>query len=219
MPVTDPNFQSIFEQLPPEAVITLHNVSWDEYEALLNELDEQPRVRLTYDDGRLELMTVSAEHEGIISFFPYIIMVLAEELQLNFLSRRSTTLRKQKKAKGTDPDDCYYFTNYRQISGKKRLDLSVDPPPDIAIEVDITHRSTGKFSIYAALGVRELWRHDGEEINFYELVGEDYVEVRQSVLFPFLTPTVVLQFLQIGEAEGALGLMTKFRAWVKANKA
>lgn len=108
MMATETDYQAIFQVLPPEAVVTLYNVSWEEYEAILNEFDEQPHVRLTYDDGRLDIMTVSAEHEGIVSFFPLIIFVLAQELNLNYLSRRLTTLRKKKNAKGADPDDCYY---------------------------------------------------------------------------------------------------------------
>ncbi len=219
MITTETDYQTLFEIIPPEAVVTLYNISWEEYEALLNEFDEQPRVRLTYDNGRLDIMTVSAEHEGIVSFIPLIIFVLAQELNLNYLSRRSTTLRKKKKSKGTDPDDCYYFKNYQQISGKKRLDLAVDPPPDLAIEVDITNRSTNKFPIYAALEVAELWRHNGKEIIFYELVDETYFEARHSRLFPLLTPDVLLNFLQIGEAEGVVVMANQFREWVHANKA
>ena len=219
MIATETDYQTILELLPPEAVITLNNISWDEYEAFLQEFDEQPRVRLSYDNGRLDIMTVSAEHEGIVSFIPLIIFVLAQELNLNYLSRRSTTLRKKKKAKGTDPDDCYYFKNYRQISGKKRLDLAVGPPPDLVIEVDITNRSTHKFPIYAELEVPELWRHDGAEVIFYKLVEGDYLEASRSRLFPFLTPDVLLRFLQTGEAEGVVVMANEFRVWVKANKA
>jgi Uma2 family endonuclease len=219
MITTETNYQAIFQVLPPEAVVTLYNVSWEEYEALLNEFDEQPRLRLTYDNGRLDIMTVSLEHERIKDLLPHIILVLAMELNLNFLGIGSITLRKKKNAKGADPDDCYYFKNFKQISSKKRLDLSVDPPPDLAIEVDITNRSTSKFSIYAALGVAELWRHTGAELFFYELDAEDYFEVPHSRLFPFLTPAVLLRFLQMGEAEGAVVMANEFRAWVQANKA
>ena len=219
MIATETDYQTLFAMLPPDAVVTLYNISWEEYEAFLNEFDEQPHVRLSYDNGRLDLMTVSLEHEKIKALLPHIILMLALELNLNFLGAGSSTLRKKQQAKGTDPDDCYYFKNYQQISGKKRLDLSVDPPPDLAIEVDITNRSIHKFPIYAALEVPELWRHNGEEVFFYELVDEDYLEVSHSRLFPFLTPAVLLDFLQRGEAQGVVVMANEFRQWVQANKA
>ena len=213
------DYQAIFALLPPEAAVTLNNISWDEYEALLNEFDEQPRVRLTYDDRRLEIMTVSIEHERIKCLLPHLIMVQALELRLNFLGAGSSTLRNKKKAKGIDPDECYYFENFKQISHKKRLDLAIDPPPDLAFEADITNPSTNKFSIYAALGVKELWRLNGAEISFYQLVDEDYLESGHSILFPFLTPETLLRFFQMGEAEGTVTMVNEFRQWVSANKA
>jgi Uma2 family endonuclease len=212
------DYLTLIQALPPGAVLTLSHVDWDEYDALLHELDEQPYYRLTYDNGRLEIMTISAEHERPARLLPSLILVLAEECNLNYLSYGSTTLRKKKKAKGTEADDCYYFKDFKKISGKKTLDLSVDPPPDLALEVDITHGSINKFPIYASLGVPELRRHDGERMRFYRLVGEDYVEISHSDLFPFLTPDVVLTFLQRGEVEGTVVMVKEFRDWVKAHK-
>ncbi|MGH9767373.1 MAG: Uma2 family endonuclease [Blastocatellia bacterium] len=212
------DYLTAIEAMPPGAVLTLDHVSWEEYDELLEELDERPFYRLTYDNGRLEVMTVSAEHEIPAGLIPHLILVLAEELNLNFLSLRSTTLRKRKKAKGKDPDDCYYFKEFKKISGKKRLDLSVDPPPDLALEVDITHGSLNKFPIYAAVGVPELWRHDGKKMEFYRLIERGYVEIDHSDLFPFLAPDVVLAFLQRGETEGAIVMVKEFRKWVKASK-
>ena len=218
MIATSTNYLALIEDRPPGTVLMLSNVSWDEYEDLLAELAEQPYYRLTYDTGKLEIMTVSSEHEGPAHLLPHLIAVIAEECDLDFLSRGSTTLRKKKNAKGTDPDDCYYFKEYKRISGKNRLDLSVDPPPDLAFEIDITSGSIPKFPIYAALGVPELWRHDGRQMHFYRLEDEDYYEIDASDLFPFLTPDVVWEFLEEGEAEGTIAMMRKFRSWVKKHK-
>jgi Uma2 family endonuclease len=164
-------------------------------------------------------MTVSPEHEGPANLLPHLIMVIAEELDLNFLSRGSTTLRRRRKARGTDPDDCFYFNSFKKISGKKRIDLEVDPPPDLAIEIDITHASIRKFPIYASIGVPELWRYQGGKMKFYRLVGDDYEEIANSDLFQFLTPDVVLSFLRKGENEGTVPMAREFRKWVKAHKA
>lgn len=218
MIATSTDYLTMIELMPPGTVLTFSHVSWDEYEELLEDLAERPSYRLTYDNGRLEIMTLSPEHEGPARLIPPLILVIAEELDIDYLSRGSTTLRKKKKAKGTDPDDCYYFKDYKRIAGKKRLDLTIDPPPDLAIEIDITSGSIPKFPIYAAIGVPELWRHDGKQVQFYRLEDEDYYEIDASDLFPFLTPEVVLEFLEEGEAEGTIAMVKKFRRWVKSNK-
>jgi len=219
MIATSTDYRALIEALPAGAVVTLPGVDWEEYEALLHEFDGQGDIRLTYDSGRLEIMTISPEHEQPTRLLPHLILILAQECNLNFLSCGSSTLRKQHKAKGTEPDDCYYFRDFKRIAGKKALDLSVDPPPDLAFEVDITHGSISKFPIYAAIGVPELWRHDGEQMNFYRLAGDGYVEIGQSDLFPFLAPEVLLAFLQRGEAEGTVVMANEFRDWVKTHKA
>jgi len=219
MVTTETDYLTMIQAMPPGTILTLSNVSWDEYDELLEELKEQPYYRLTYDNGRLEIMTVSAEHEGPAKLIPHLIAVIAEELDIDFLSRGSTTLRKKKKSKGTDPDDCYYFKDYKKISGKKRIDLSVDPPPDLAIEVDVTSGSLSKFPIYAAVGVPELWRYKNEKMKFYRLSGDEYDEITHSDLFPFLTPDVVLEYLQKGENDGTVAMVKEFRKWGKAHKA
>jgi Uma2 family endonuclease len=211
---TGTDYLTLIEAMPPGTVVTFSDVSWDEYDELLHELDGQRFYRLTYDDGRLEVMTVSSEHEFPANLLPHLILVLAEELNLDYLSCGSSTLRKKKKSKGTDPDDCFYFKEFKKIAGKKRLDLAVDPPPDLALEVDITSGSISKFPIYAAVGVPELWRHDGKQMIFYRLAGDEYIEIDHSVLFPFLTPGVVLEFLEKGEVEGTVAMVKEFRKWV-----
>jgi Uma2 family endonuclease len=204
--------------MPPGAVQLFNYVSWAEYEKLLEALDELPRYRLSYDNGRLEVMTVSAEHEKPVGLLPHLIFVLAEELDMNFLSLRSTTMRKQKKSKGTDPDDCYYFENFKKVSQKKRIDLSVDPPPDLAIEVDVTNRSLNKLPIYAAIGTPEFWRYYRDQMWFYRLVGEEYQPISHSDRFPFLTPDMLTAFLRKGALEGTLAVVKEFRKWVHENK-
>ena len=209
-----PDYLKMIRAMPSGAVAMLNHVSWAEYEALLEALDEQPRYRLSYDEGRLEIMTTSAEHEMPVGLLPHLILAMAEALDLNFLSLRSTTLRKQKKAKGTDPDDCYYFKDFKRVAGKKRIDLTVDPPPDLAIEIDVTSRSLSKFPFYAAIGVSGFWRYYRDRVQFYRLIADTYQKVNHSELFPFLPPEVLLAFLR----KGALPMVKEFRTWNKANK-
>jgi Uma2 family endonuclease len=211
-------YQAMLETMPPGAVLTLSEIPWSEYDRLVDELMDERTVRLTYDNGRLEIMTLSPEHEKPAHLLPYLIMVLAEACDLDYLSFGSSTIRKEKKAKGTEPDDCFYFGDFQRVSGKKTIDRSVDPPPDLAFEMDITSGSISKFPIYAAVEVPELWRHDGRRIRFYHLVGEAYEEITHSDLFPFLTPAVLFDYLQIGEANGTIAMVKAFRKWVSANK-
>ena len=220
MIATGIDYLALIEKMPPGAVTILPDVEWEEYEELLHELDERSGVRLTYDSGRLQIMTLSFGHERIVDMFPHLIMALALECGMNFIGAKSTTFRKELDEKGTEPDDCYYFTNFKQVAGKEKtaIDLSVDPPPELAFEVDITSPSLDKLPIYAAIGVPELWRYTKNGFEFYRLEDGEYFEITHSDLFPFLTPDDVYSFLSIGVAEGAVVMANEFREWIKTNR-
>lgn len=216
---TATDYQTLIDVMPAGAVTIVNGVDWEEYEELIDELTGRADVRLSYDNGRLEIMTLSPRHEKPAKLLPHLILVLAQACQLNFLSIGSSTLRKKRNAKGAEPDDCYYFTNFKQIAGKDEIDLSIDPPPDLAFEVDITHPSLDKFPIYAGLGVPELWRYDGQQASFFRLEGGQYVVLGHSDVFPFLTPEILQEYLWLGEAEGAVTMVAEFSEWVKKNSA
>jgi Uma2 family endonuclease len=206
------------ETLPPETPLTLTDVSWDEYVWIADEIGERPGVRVTYDQGKLEIMTLSPEHEGPSRLFTHLISVIVEEIGSDYISLGSTTLRSKVIEGGLEADDCYYIGDFAAVAGKTRLDLKVDPPPDLAVEVDISHGSRSKFRIYARLKVEELWRFDGKKVEFYRLSGSRYVEVATSDLFPFLTPDVLPDFLEQGLNEGIIAMRRSFREWVKTNR-
>ena len=206
------------EVLPRGSAIQLFNVSWDDYEKILEELDERTNLRVTYDQGYLHIMTISAEHDGFTRLFGYLILVLAEELNFKYLSRGSTTLRKKGSGSGAEGDDCFYFSNLSSIAGKNRLDLSSDPPPDLVIEVDITHPSTDKFPIYSRLGVPEIWWFDGKVAKFYVLNNKNYEEVSSSRKFPFLSASVLPAFLLQGKDSDITDMVREFRQWVKEHQ-
>jgi Uma2 family endonuclease len=213
------DYISLVEAVPPGAVLTLDGVTWNEYENLLCRLDERPGVRLAYDHGRLEVMSPSPEHEGIAGLLPHLLMALAEESNLNFLSLKSMTIRKREASRGLEPDDCFYFHKLLKTSGKTRFcDASVDPPPELAIEIDVTSRSLNKFPIFAAFGIRELWRYAGGRMHFYRLTGKEYTEITHSDLFAFLTPATVSRFLRKGAAQGGVPMVKAFRSWILAHK-
>lgn len=210
-------YQTTIENLLPEIPLVRTNVSWDEYIRVSDEIGERPGVRVTYDQGRMEIMTLSPEHEGPSRLFTHLISVLVEETGLDYISLGSTTLRLKTISAGLEADDCYYIGDFSAVAGIKRMDLTVSPPPDLAIEVDISHGSRSKFHIYAALGVKELWLFDGKVLEFYRLSENDYVAIQTSDLFPFLPPNVVPAFLSQGLNQGIVAMRRAFRDWVQIN--
>ena len=142
---------------------------------------------------------------------------ISKELRQHLESIRSATLMNEKVKKGTEADDCFYIQHASQVIGKD-IDLDIDPPPDLAIEVDITSPSLKKFPIYAALGVPELWRYKRGQTIFYQLVDNEYEETSHSLAFPFLTPDVITEYLQDGLEQGQVPALLAFADWVRANK-
>jgi len=218
MTQTATDYLEAIDHLPVGGKLYLEDVGWDEYEELLEELEGKRHVRISYDNGRMEIMTLSPEHEGPASLFGYLIQILTEELDLEFISIRSTTLRRKSRLQGKEPDDCFYIGALDRIIGKKRLDLDFDSPPDLAIEVDVTSSTINKMAIYAGLGVPEVWRYDNYQVEFHRLAGKRYESASTSALFPFLQPSVVAEHLPIGYTQGINAMRRAFREWVRAHK-
>ena len=175
--ITD--YRDAVDHLPGGTTLVAQDVSWEDYERLLEELADRPGIRVTYDQGRLEIMSPRPEHEEYKRFIERIIDALADYLDLNVEPRGSATWRKQREAMGTEPDTCYYIANADRIIGKRDIDLSIDPPPDMLVEIDATNESLSKFGIYSTLGVPEIWRYDvrHNQVHMYELRGNKYAEI------------------------------------------
>jgi Uma2 family endonuclease len=218
MTQTATDYLDAIDHLPVGGKLYLEDVSWDEYEELLEELEGKRRVRISYDNGRMEILTLSPEHEAPSRLFGHFIQILTEELDLEYLSIGSTTLRRKSYLQGKEPDDCFYIGDLDRILGKKRLDIDFDPPPDLAIEVDVTNPTVDKMAIYAGLGVPEVWRYDNDQVEFHRLAGQRYKQAPASALFPFLQPAVVAEHLRIGYTQGVNTMRRAFREWVRAHK-
>ncbi len=193
----------------------LHNVSWETFEALLKDTGEHRGSRFAYEDGTLEIMTPLFEHENPKCNFGNFIIALAEELEIEIRSAGSTTLKKIKKTKGIEPDNCYYIKNELAVRGKETLNIESDPPPDLAIEIDITSTSVNKFNIYSGLGVTELWRYDGSSLNFYELVEQQYVKRDYSIAFPIVSVNDINRFIEQSKTMPEIALLKSFRTWLR----
>lgn len=205
----------LIKSTPAEQRTVLHNISWETFEALLTETGEDRGSRFAYDCGTLEIMTPLFEHENPKSNFSNFIVALAEEIGIEIRSAGSTTLKRKISRRGIEPDTCYYIQNELAIRGNKTLDLETDPPPDLAIEIDITSSSINKFNIYAALGVTELWRYDGQNLKFYQLIEGQYVESKFSIAFPIVSVNEINRFIEQSKSIGEIALLKSFRTWVR----
>lgn len=194
--------------------VVLDGVSWEAYEQLLRDLGDRP-IRVTYDNGKLEIMAPLLNHERWKKYFARLIEAMCEELDLDVELAGSTTFKRKDVAKGLEPDECYYVQHADAIRGKSELDLTVDPPPDLVIEVDITSKSVPKEPIYASLGVAELWRFDGSRLAVLLLRNRKYRPAPASLAFPFLPMDRFQTFAQRLASERQPKVLREFRAWVK----
>lgn len=210
------DFLGAIEHLPAGATLTLQNVGWDDYEQLLTELTERPGLRVSYADGRMEIMSPLLEHEEYKGLIHDLVRILSEELGIKLEARGSATFKLKEKAKGVEPDECFYVKNASRIIGKRQIDLNVDPPPDVVVEIDITNESLRKFPIYAALTVPEIWRYDGRQMHFYELVGNSYHEIAVSSAFPMLASFVLGESIEQSKTLGQSAVLLQFRKWVRS---
>jgi Uma2 family endonuclease len=184
---------------------------------LLDERGDSRVPRLAYDRGDLEIMSPSSEHESIAYFVALLVAVLAEEMRVNAYGVGSTTYRRGDIGRGFEPDASFYIRNEERIRGKPRIDLSVDPPPDLVIEVDITSPTLDKFPIYARLGVHEVWRYDGTRATIFLLKEGEYVEAGESVALPSLTSDVLTLFVEESTSLGSTDWLRRVREWARGN--
>ena len=210
------DYRQAIDHLPEGATLVLADVSWEDYERLLEDLTERPGVRVTYDQGKVEIMSPLPKHEKYKEFVSHLIALLADELNIDVESFGSTTWKRREALKATEPDLCFYVANAEHVIGKDELDLDVDPPPDLAIEIDVTNESLSKFPVYATLGVPEIWRYVSKRksVLMYELRDGEYVDIPASRSFPMLTPQVLADFLEQSKADGRTKVLAMFRRWL-----
>jgi Uma2 family endonuclease len=197
--------------------MVLHDISWETYKRLREEVSEG--IRLTYSRGVLEIMSPSRKHEHVKRILGRMIEALTEVLNIPISSGGSTTHENEGEEQGLEPDECYYVANEPKMRGKEALDLSVDPPPDLVVEVDVAHRSLARLPLYANLGVPEVWRHDKDGLHVLHLQSDGtYLEQDHSGSFPFLPLEPFREFLARRNETDETTLIRSFRAWVATLK-
>ncbi len=205
-------------QLPADTVITFHGVSWEEYEELLDRVGEASGLRISYDSGTLTATTLSSGHEGYTRFLESLVTVIRLRLRINIRSFGSATMRKRSKRKGNEPDACFYVQTAAALGNRMDIDFAVDPPPDIAVEIDVHHDFLSKFSIYAGLEVPEIWRYDGEQLVIFHLQEDQYVAQEASRAFPILTAHLLTEFLTRLREEGESSSILAFDEWLSSRQ-
>lgn len=212
------DYAEIVSQMPADTLLIQPDVSWEEYEDLLAQVSEASGLRISYDDGTLEIMTVGPKHENYATLIEALVGIIRLRKRMNIRFFGSSTMRKKKKRKGIEPDACFYVQTADALGNRIDLDFEKDPPPDVAVEVDVTRHSISKFGIYAGLGVPEVWIYDGKELKIYLLEADEYVSVNESQALPMLSGPVLTKFLSQLREEGELQAILAFDEWLQSQE-
>jgi Uma2 family endonuclease len=200
---------------PSEQRVVLRNIGWATYERLLADNENNSAPRFAYDRGELEIMSPSTEHEKFNRRIAQLVLAVAEEIGIEAEDLGSTTFRREDLQRGFEPDSCFYIQNEQEVRGKDRIDLAVDPPPDLVIEIDITSPSLNKLPIYAQMGVPEVWRYDGERMTILVLEGSDYAETTESLVLGPVTESALTGFIEKGKSMKRTIWLKSVREWVQ----
>jgi Uma2 family endonuclease len=202
--------------IPESSGVVFQNVNWADYEAQLRIVGDRP-IRVIYDQGTMEVVMPSFGPEDEAYRLGRIIDTLTEELDLAVKAGRTTTHKRQDLDRGVEPDQCYWFAeNALRMAGKSRLDLAIDPPPDLAIEVDITRSSLERLPIFGSMGIPEIWRIAAGSLQFLHLQPDGTYQPRDSSLaFPNLSVAQLVPFLDQGRSGEDTTWVRLFRAFVR----
>lgn len=198
-----------------EERVLLQNINWQFFEYLLEHLGENRSVRLAYDRGVLELMSPLMLHESSKRLIEKLIDVMLEEMEINAKSVGSMTCKREDLDRGAEPDTSYYIQNELLVRDKDRVNLAEDPPPDLVLEVEYSSSDIDKLQLYAALGVPEFWRYDGNQLSIYRLVGDKYLQQTTSVIFVGIALGELPRFLQEQRNIGEIPMIKAFRTWLR----
>lgn len=201
-------------ELTPGQRIVLRDVDWQQFEDILEELGDHRGSRLAYFKGTLEIVAPLPKHEQAKVVISYLLTTLLDELDMDWEPLGSTTFKRQEMQAGIEPDDCFYIQNHALMIGRERIDLSVDPPPDLALEIDVTSKT--QLSAYEALQVPEIWRYEKGKLQINVLRDGQYVESQTILTFPnFPVIEGISRFLEMSRTVGTRPALKAFRQWVR----
>ncbi|MEG4496844.1 Uma2 family endonuclease [Microcoleus sp. F10-C6] len=202
------------QQTTPENRVILKGVSWSTFKALLADVGDDRAWRIAYEGGVLEIRMPLEEHEEPKRLIESFVEAIVDELEIELRSLGSLTLEREDLTRAVEPDSCFYIQNESLVRGRN-INLPNDPPPDLAIESDYTNSSVNKFTIYAALGVPELWRYRRESLQVYQLVEGKYEMCDRSLAFPFLPVAEIPGFIEQSRTMGQRAAVRLFRQRIR----
>lgn len=195
------------------------DLSWEKYVTVSNAIVERPGVRMIYNAGRLTLLTESRKHGWYGERFPFLVWRLAQELNMTWEDAGSATYRKEEKQGGVEGDKTYYFGEHAELMrGSKDIDLASQPPPDLAIEVEVSHSADDAVIVWGRLGVPEVWRFDpiAFECSFWKRRRNGtYGRIKHSLAFPMLTPDDVRDQMRLADELGAARWSVQLDNWIR----
>jgi Uma2 family endonuclease len=200
----------------PERLVILEGVTWETYERLITEHGERSGTRFTFDEGVLQIMVISSRHERPNRRLATLVEMLAEEFGLDIEPLGSMTFKRKDLQTGFEPDSCFYIQHADAIREREEVDLAIDPPPDLSIEVDITSGSLNRFPIFAAVGIPEVWRFDGNRVAIFRLESGRYIESTNSVAFQAITGEILTQFLDDSQNLKSTAWLKRVREWARS---
>ncbi len=198
-----------------EQRIVLYNIGWDTYEGLLRDHANTSAPRFTYDRGTLEIMSPLPEHERFNRAIQLLVPIVVEEMGGEVYSLGSTTFNREDLLRGFEPDSCFYLQNAPRMRGKTRVDLHIDPAPDLVVEIDTTHPSLDKLPIYARIGVPEVWRYDGARLEILTLEGDGYAARPSSRALPAVMAEALTTLPPHSMGVGDIAWIRSVRAWAR----
>jgi Uma2 family endonuclease len=198
---------------PSEQRFVLRNVSWKTYEHLLADFAESRSPRLTYDRGTLEIMSPLPQHETLSHNLAMLVEIAAEAGDVDVAGFGSTTFKREDLERGFEPDACFYIQNAERMRGKEQVDLAIDPPPDLIIEIEQSRSSMNKLPIYAQIGVPEVWRHTGQRLVILVLREESYHEEEESAALPGVRSESITALLEESQSLRRPEWVRRARAW------
>ena len=172
-------------------------LTWAEYETLLQELGDNRAVRVTYEQGWVEIRMPSKLHELVNRLLERIIVTLTEELGMSVISLGSTRFDQDAMGQGVEPDSCFYIQNAERIDIEAPLPVNL--PPDLVVEVDISSSSKSRLKIYSTMGVPEIWRYSLQGFVILQLQAGDYVECDHSLAFPQVSTDFLQALVERGK--------------------
>lgn len=202
------------DSVKTEGILIFNGVSWPTYKAVMADVGDGRAWRIAYDQGVLEIRMPLQKHEQPKVLLASFVEALADELAIEVMHLGSLLLEREDLSRAIEPDTCFYIQNESLVRNKD-INLSVDPPPDLAIESDHTHSSMNKHDIYAALRVPELWRYHKQTLQVYLLVDRQYQLSDRSLAFPCLPVAEISNFIERSKEIGQRSTVRLFREHIR----